>query len=91
SLPQAIEKLTSRPAAIFHLEGGSLKEGKPADIVIFDPEAEYIIDVEQFRSKSKNSPFHGWNVRGKVMHTLVGGKMVYSAASKQTPGARNRT
>ncbi len=82
TLPKAIEKLTSRPAEIFGLEHGSLAEGKDADVVVFDPEAEYVIDVSKFKSKSKNSPYDGWKVKGRVTHTLVGGKTVYSAPSR---------
>ncbi|MBI4383669.1 MAG: dihydroorotase [Nitrospinae bacterium] len=82
SLPQAIEKLTSRPARIFGLAQGSLSVGKDADLVIFDPQEEYTIDAARFKSKSKNSPFHGWKVKGKVVHTLVRGKIVFSSPDR---------
>ncbi len=78
SLSDAIKKLTSAPAEIFKLDSGNFSTGKQADIVIFDPECEYEIDVAKFHSKSKNSPFNGWRVKGKVLHTLVAGKVVYS-------------
>lgn len=78
SLPQVVEKLTRRPAAIFQLDKGSLSPGQEADITIFDPDEKYAIDVTKFHSKSKNSPFHGRRVRGRVRHTLVKGKMMYS-------------
>ena len=78
TLSQAIYKLTARPAEIFHLDRGSLSPGKPADIVIFNPDEENMIDSEKFKSKSKNSPFHGWMVKGVVTHTLVNGKIVFS-------------
>ena len=76
-----IEKFTSRPAEIFNLDRGALGVGKIADIVIFDPDAEYVIDVQQFKSRSKNSPFDGWRVKGKVIRTMVAGKTVFSASS----------
>ena len=79
SLSDAIKKLTSAPADIFNLDSGELSIGKQADVVIFDPDYEYEVDVSKFHSKSKNSPFNGWKVKGKVLHTLVGGKVVYSA------------
>lgn len=82
SLSQAIEKLTSAPARIFNLDCGALGVGRNADIVIFNPEEEYEIDTTQFKSKSKNSPYHGWKVKGRVVHTLVRGKIVYSASQK---------
>ena len=47
-------------------------------MVVFDPEMEYSIDVQKFKSKSKNSPFHGWQVKGRVSHTLVMGKIVHT-------------
>ena len=75
---EAIKKLTSSPANIFALNSGNLSLGQKADIVIFDPNLEYIIDVSHFHSKSKNSPFDGWKVKGKVRYTLVSGKVVYS-------------
>ena len=79
-MSKMIEKLTSRPAEIFNLDCGALGVGDIADIVIFDPEAEYVIDVQQFKSRSKNSPFDGWKVKGKVIRTLVAGKTVFSSS-----------
>jgi len=81
SMSKMIEKFTSRPAEIFNLDRGTLGVGKIADIVIFDPDAEYVIDVQQFKSRSKNSPFDGWRVKGKVIRTIVAGKTVFSASS----------
>jgi len=79
TLPKMVEKLTSRPAEIFKLDMGTLTEGRDADITLFDPEEEYAIDVTRFYSRSKNSPFNGRRVKGRVRHTLVKGKIVYSA------------
>ncbi len=81
TLAKAVEKLTSKPAQLFQLDRGALGVGDVADIVLFDPNAEYSIDVKKFKSRSKNSPFDGWKVKGKVMRTLVSGKTVYSASS----------
>lgn len=81
TLPQMVEKFTSRPAEIFKLDKGTLTEGKDADITVFDPAAEYTVDTQKFKSKSKNSPFHGWRVKGKVRHTIVKGKVVYADES----------
>ena len=80
SMSDAIKKLTSTPADIFNLNAGTLSLGKGADISIFNPDFKYSINVSKFHSKSKNSPFDGWQVKGKVLHTLVRGKIVYSAA-----------
>lgn len=81
SLSKMVEKLTSRPAEIFNLDRGTLGVGGIADIVIFDPDAEVVIDVSKFKSRSKNSPFDGWKVKGQVIRTLVAGKTVFSESS----------
>ena len=79
SMGDVIKKLTSTAADIFNLKAGSLSLGNEADILIFNPNLEYSIDISKFHSKSKNSPFDGWKVKGKVIHTLVKGKTAYSA------------
>jgi len=81
SLSKMVEKLSSRPSEIFNLNRGALGVGDIADIVIFDPNAEVVIDVSKFKSRSKNSPFNGWKVKGKVMRTLVAGKTVFLESS----------
>ena len=77
SMSELIKKLTSTPAGIFNLSSGNLSLGNDADILIFSPNFEYSIDISKFHSKSKNSPFDGWKVKGKVIRTLVRGKTVY--------------
>ena len=75
---QMAEKMSYNPARILHLDDkGSLKKGKTADVVIIDPEEEYTIDVKQFVSKGKNSPFNGKKVKGKVKMTICSGTVVY--------------
>lgn len=81
TLPQMVALFTSQPAEIFKLDKGNLAVGKDADVVVFDPQVEYNIDVQTFKSKSKNSPFHGWPVKGRVTHTLVMGKIVHTSNS----------
>ncbi len=77
SLERAIDMLTFQPNQLFKLNKGSLGIGKAADITLFDEKMEYTIDPSQFRSRSKNSPYKGWKVRGKVLRTLVNGKTVF--------------
>ena len=77
SLERAIDMLTFHPNQLFKLDKGSLGIGKTADITLFDEKMEYTIDPSQFRSRSKNSPYKGWKVRGKVLRTLVNGKTVF--------------
>jgi len=72
-----IAKLTINPAQILGLDKGTLGVGKMADIAIIDPNACFIIDKSDFYSKSRNTPFHGREVQGKVMYTLVEGEIVY--------------
>lgn len=75
---QMAEKMSYNPAKILGLaDKGSVSEGKIADIVIFNPEKEYRIDKNTFFSKGKNTPFHGRKVKGDVVCTLVGGRIVY--------------
>jgi len=77
SFSEAVKKLTIAPATLTGIRGGSLKKGMPADITIVDLNFKYMIDRDKMRSKSKNTPFHGWKVKGKVMYTIVDGKIVY--------------
>jgi dihydroorotase len=79
SLEQALDKLTRAPAQLFHLPVGSLSPGSLADVVIFAPEEKWVVDPEQFQSKSRNTPFGGMSVKGKVKMTLVDGRLVYDA------------
>ncbi|MBI4841991.1 MAG: dihydroorotase [candidate division NC10 bacterium] len=77
TLNQAIARLTSEPARIFNLPKGTLSVGADADVTILDPTREWVVDVRKFASKSRNSPFHGWKLRGEVLATIVGGKVVW--------------
>jgi dihydroorotase len=74
---QMIEKMSLNPARRLGIDKGNLAEGKIADITLIDPEETYAIDCQKFVSKSKNSPFHGREVKGKVKMTLVAGQIVY--------------
>jgi dihydroorotase len=71
--PQLIERLTINPARIIGIDRGTLKPGAPADVTIIDPTAEWTIDAKKFRSKSRNSPFGGWKVRGQAWCVIVNG------------------
>jgi dihydroorotase len=76
-LSQAIARLSCEPARIFNLPKGTLSVGADADVTILDPAREWVVDVRRFASKSRNSPFHGWKLRGEVLATIVGGKVVW--------------
>jgi dihydroorotase len=76
TLPQAIARLTSEPARIFGLPG-TLSIGADADVTIVDPAREWVVDIAKSASKSRNSPFHGWKLRGQVLATIVSGKIAW--------------
>jgi dihydroorotase len=77
SWPQLIEKLTINPARVLGIDRGTLKAGADADVTIIDPNAQWMIDPSQFRSKSRNTPFQGWQVRGRVHAVVVGGEVKF--------------
>ncbi len=77
--PGLIKLMTANPAKIIGIDKGTLSKGKQADVTIIDPNAEYKIDVNNFRSKSKNCPYHGWTVKGKVEKTIVQGEIRFEA------------
>lgn len=80
-LPDALAKVTAHPAKLLGLPVGRLHVGGAADIVIFDPERPSRIEPDSFTSKSKNSPFDGRLVQGRVIRTIVDGRTIYTAAS----------
>jgi dihydroorotase len=77
--PGLIQLLTVNPARIIGIDKGTLGVGKQGDVTIIDPEAEWQIDVNKFVSKSRNCPYHGWNVKGKVEKTIVQGEVRFEA------------
>ncbi|MEK6657099.1 MAG: dihydroorotase [Nitrospirota bacterium] len=77
SLNNAIAKATINPARLFKLKKGTLSEGADADITIIDTEKEWVVDVNNLKSKSKNTPFAGMKMKGRAVVTIVGGKIVY--------------
>lgn len=79
SLRDLLAKMTCNPAKIINFDGGEIKKGGRADLVLIDLNHEWQIDSQKFFSKSKNSPFDGWKVKGRAILTAVGGKIVYRA------------
>ena len=77
TIPQLISKFTAGPADILGMSDYSLAPGRPADITVVDPEAKWTIDKEKFLSKSRNTPFDGYEVQGQVVMTIVDGKVVF--------------
>ena len=77
SVMQMAEKMSYNPAKVLGLEKGIVQEGAAADLVVFDPECQWIVDPEEFLSKGKNTPFAGRTVTGKVLATIVDGEIAY--------------
>jgi dihydroorotase len=76
TLPTMVARLTSDPARLLNLPGGSLAPGAAADITVLDLDARITVDPKQFRSKSRNTPFRGWELTGAPVMTIVGGAVV---------------
>ncbi|MGI5947187.1 MAG: dihydroorotase [Lachnospiraceae bacterium] len=81
TMVQLMEKMSLNPARLYHLDCGRLEEGRPADLVIFDPEKTWTVRAEEFASKAANSPFIGAELTGKVTHTICKGKVIYEDLS----------
>ncbi len=76
-LSEAIGKLTTGPAKALGLDAGTLSVGAVADVCVFDPEACWTVDADRLQSRGKNTPFIGWEMKGRVTHTLLEGDLVY--------------
>jgi dihydroorotase len=75
SLTELVKKLSLNPAIVLNLGKGTLSPGADADITIIDPAEEWVVDASRFRSKSKNTPFNGWKLKGRAVQTIVGGRL----------------
>jgi dihydroorotase len=78
TVEQVVSALTIQPARAFGLAKGTLAVGADADVTMVDPEAHWVVDPGQFKSKGRNTPFAGWKLKGRVVSTLVGGRVVHS-------------
>jgi len=74
TLSELVDRMSCAPARIMGLEGGTLRPGAPADIVVFDPDENWVVEPADFRSRSRNTPFAGERLVGRVRRTLVGGE-----------------
>src|SRR6266704_2331936 len=89
TLPELIARMSTEPAKIFRLAGGSLAPGAVADVAVFDTAVTWSVDPTAFHSKSRNTPFAGRTLTGRAVLTLVGGKIVHDAApSPEAPAGR---
>ena len=77
NLGDLVAKMSINPARILNLSHVGLKLGNPADVTVIDLEEEFKVDANTFRSKSRNTPFNGWQLKGRAILTIVGGKVVF--------------
>jgi dihydroorotase len=86
-LPELVRLMTLAPARLLRLDAGTLAVGAVADVTLFDPDAELVVDITTSGSRSRNSPFHGRTVRGAVAATMCSGAWVYKAPTFDNPSA----
>lgn len=77
TLPEILAKMSWNPARILNIPAGTLRTGANADVVLFDPEKKWVVDPERLHGKSKNTPFKGMTLQGKVAMTIFRGRVVY--------------
>ncbi len=75
--PALVDRMSTRPARLFHLDGGTLAAGAVADVTVFDPARQWVVDPAKFLSKGRNTPYAGDRVRGRAVYTIVGGRVVF--------------
>mgnify|MGYP000929984150 CR=1 FL=1 len=83
SLSDLVRRMSTEPARLLNLPGGDLAIGSPADITVFDPDAEWTVDPARFVSKGRNTPFAGHRLTGRATITIVGGEIVYAAPREE--------
>jgi dihydroorotase len=76
-IPQLVDRMSCRPAKVFHLPGGTLAKGSNADVTVFDPKRKWTVDPSAFKSKGRNTPYGGHVLTGRAICTVVGGKIVH--------------
>ena len=77
SLAHVLKALTATPAAILGLNAGTLAKGAPADLVLIDPDAPFVVDPDKLHSRARNTPFEGRKFQGRAVMTFVGGECVF--------------
>jgi dihydroorotase len=85
SVPDLIAKYTVNPARLLNLQKGTLGVGADADVTVFDPDREWIFERDETASKSSNSPFFGWKLKGRTVATIVNGKKLWIEQAELAP------
>ncbi len=88
ALPTALARITTHAAGILGIDAGHLSVGADADVCVFDPERYWKIEPASLRSQGKNTPFSGFELKGRVTHTLVGGQIAYELRAHETMGVK---
>jgi dihydroorotase len=83
TLAEMVNRMSRTPAQAFNLPGGTLREGSVADVTVIDPEAVWRVDPSKFLSKSRNTPFVDWPLKGRPLMTIVDGRVVWERAYRQ--------
>jgi dihydroorotase len=77
SINRLIGMFTVEPAKLLKIDAGTLSVGAKADVTLIDPDLEWMVDISKFESLSRNTPFHGWELKGRAVRTIVGGKTIW--------------
>jgi dihydroorotase len=91
SIDTLVRALSTNPARILGVPGGSLAEGSVADVTVIDPERTWQVESDAFQSKSRNTPFGGWSMTGGTRATIVGGRVLWRSAVEESPARRKRS
>jgi dihydroorotase len=91
SLDQLVSRMSTMPARVFNLPGGTLARGAPADVVVLDPTAAWMVRPEEFFSKSRNTPFAGRRLTGRAETTIVRGQVVFAREPGGVAGRKGGT
>jgi dihydroorotase len=83
-LPTLVERMSVAPARAFGLAGGTLREGAPGDVTLINPAARWTVASSHFLSKSRNTPFEGWELVGRAVMTVVGGLVVWELEDERS-------
>jgi dihydroorotase len=83
TLSELIERMTVGAYRVLGRPGGTLEAGAEADVTVFDPESRFTVRASEFESKGRNTPFEGWDLPGRVLMTVVGGRIAYQTATSE--------
>jgi dihydroorotase len=80
---ELVERMTVGAYRVLGRPGGTLETGAEADVTVFDPQSRFTVRASEFESKGRNTPFEGWDLPGRVLYTVVGGRIAYQTATSE--------